>query len=85
MFLNKTYCYNPASMSFTFPSQEVPKQIMLYNNSTDIQFLKHFYDTTEIQGSSQSCACSYAYLKANYFLSTPGRHMGEWRYSTTHS
>jgi len=46
---------------------------MLYNHSTDIQFLKHFYDTTEMQGSSLSCACSYAYLKVNYSLSTPGR------------
>jgi len=85
MFLNKNYCNIPESMSLTFPSQEVPKQIMLYDNSTDIQFLKHFHDTTEIQGSSLSCACSYAYLKVNYFLSTPGRHVGECRYGNTHS
>jgi hypothetical protein len=57
MFLNKTYCNIPASMSLTFPSQEVPKQIMLYNNFTDIQFLKHLHDNTETQGSSTSCAC----------------------------
>jgi len=85
MFLNKTECNIPASMSLTFPSQEVPKQIMIYKNSTDFQFLKHFHDTTEIQGSSLSCACSHAYLKVNYSLSTPGRHTEGWRYSTTHS